>query len=188
MDNEARKECINLDEHKVDAPTVPKSAATPHPKGRPRKASNAALPAPGLAVPKLGEWWLTRTGCIAHCFCCKKQIDKYAPRLIYCPVPKPEYSCNPASYSYMHSKIVRHAFHVDAVCLPRPYSGLAGLQIEEVVGKHNLFVEIKHLPKTMAESSSDYMASVAKFTRDALRELRSVGHQATVDVCSLSVG
>ena len=68
----------------------------------------------------LGQWWMTRTGSIAHCAYCKAEIQRYEFRVIHCPAPKEEYDSKPPSYAAMHWKIKRDYFHIKLDCLPRP--------------------------------------------------------------------
>ena len=127
------------------------------------------VPAP---LPKLGDWWLTRTNRVSRSCPCGVKINEYECRLIYC-VYKPELAKKAPSYAAMHSKIGWAYHHVNYKCLPAPSQSA---QIEEVTGRDSIFVEIAALPKRFDESSAQLLSTTNAAVRDALREFRLAGH------------
>ena len=123
---------------------------------------------------QLGQWWMTRTGRVAHCKCCKGEIAKYEYRAIYHPAPKVEYAHRPPSYTDMHNRIKRDYFHIRHDCLPRPSGG-----VEEVCDRDNIWVEVDFLPKEFKETVPNRIRKTADALNTLCLAFNTCGHRVT---------
>ena len=109
------------DDDQEDDPLIPKplpakSKAKPLAKAKP-------LPAVAETPKRRGEWWLTRTGCIARCRGCDTKVNPYEFRLIPCPQHAAALDAKAPSYVYMAKKIdhrYHHVWPLHGACNHRP--------------------------------------------------------------------